>query len=113
MYAIRVLSITFTGLFVVFVGLILLIFIFYIMGKIGKNFHDKDNIKTETPIKKETLAQTQNDNKKVVAAIMGAISIYYKDKPFKIKKIEKQTVKRTRTLWGQTSIIKLTNNKIK
>lgn len=99
----EVISITFTGLFVVFIALILLITFIWLIGKINSNMlkkkeqkkDAKNNIKstyTQKDLKNKTIDSSVLD-KKTIAAITAAIVNYRGgDSSFKIRSIKPNNI---------------------
>lgn len=111
----RVAGITITGLVVVFIALILLIFIIWLMGTIsavvGKKKKDALSMQAPSPQASEPPAlindPEQTLDHQTVAVIAAAISAAWDgDQPFAIKSIQRDCAQRP--IWRQTGIMENT-----
>lgn len=104
----NVLSITFVGIVIVFLVLFILsmFFVFFKFISPGneKKVKKEINIPHEDPKPVETFKDLEdgNDEKEIVAAIMGAISVVMQNKPYRIKSIKPTTVNQNKkhSMWG-------------
>lgn len=113
-------SVVLTGLSVVFVVLVLLVFLCFVMGKIFKAIgnkpkQDKDDASTSAPVSSSPAVKPQggaavmemtNEADEVVAAITAAVAMIMTEngvkKPFAIKSIKR--TKDARSAWNAAGI---------